>query len=153
LWLETELQLNIPSPSFISLPMRLHLSHLRFSGTLLVAYLTHYNTLSYSFRHSSASFSDSEDAGDAKNNEEVTVDLRIESELGDRERQVMKNVAKIERFLVDLIRRLVTEDLAYPNCRSIRLFRHTGGGGEQYFPGVDADLDFGQSAFSDYEID
>jgi len=46
--------------------------------------------------------------------------ISIESEIGDQGKQVLKNVGKIERFIVDQVRKVVTQHL-YPNFTVIEL--------------------------------
>ncbi|KAF9906289.1 Mitochondrial distribution and morphology protein 12 [Linnemannia zychae] len=49
---------------------------------------------------------------------------RIESQVGDEQKQaVLKNVGKIERFVVEQLRKFITEDFVYPSYHSIELQR------------------------------
>ncbi|CAG8792248.1 20951_t:CDS:2, partial [Racocetra persica] len=53
--------------------------------------------------------------------ESLLKDVQIESEIGDEEKQVLKNVGKLERFIVDQIRKLIDDDLVFPSYYSIEL--------------------------------
>jgi len=51
----------------------------------------------------------------------LVLDLKIESEIGDRQRNVLKNVGKIERFVTDKLRSFLDRDFVFPCYQSIDL--------------------------------
>jgi len=48
-------------------------------------------------------------------------DLSIESEIGDPSRQILKNVGKIERFIIDQLRTFIRDTFTLPNYCTIVL--------------------------------
>lgn len=61
-------------------------------------------------------------------------DITIESEIGDKEKQILRNVGKVEKFIVDQIRRVLVEYLLWPNYHVVDLddeglLERTNGGG------------------------
>lgn len=48
-------------------------------------------------------------------------DINIESEIGDKSRQVLKNVGKIEKFILEQVRSIVSNNMVYPNYHTVSL--------------------------------
>ncbi|KAG0340881.1 Mitochondrial distribution and morphology protein 12 [Podila humilis] len=56
--------------------------------------------------------------------ESILSNVRIESQVGDEQKQaVLKNVGKIERFVLEQMRKFITEDFVYPSYHSVKLER------------------------------
>ncbi|KAI8361954.1 hypothetical protein B0O80DRAFT_379511 [Mortierella sp. GBAus27b] len=109
---ETELLLNYPTFAFLALPVKLVITGFSLKGKLLMGYLRD---------HVNVCFLEPEDA-----NESILSDVRIESQVGDEQKQaVLKNVGKIERFVLEQLRKFITEDMVYPSYHSIELVRAT----------------------------
>ncbi|KAG0325286.1 Mitochondrial distribution and morphology protein 12 [Podila horticola] len=90
---ETELLLNYPTFAFLALPVKLVITGF--------------------------SFKEPEDP-----NESILSNVRIESQVGDEQKQaVLKNVGKIERFVLEQMRKFITEDFVYPSYHSVKLER------------------------------
>ncbi|KAJ3220510.1 Mitochondrial distribution and morphology protein 12 [Clydaea vesicula] len=106
LTITTELHINQPTPSFMVLPVTLSLTGFSFSAIAILAYLR--KRINFCFKES--------DTG-----ESLLKDINIDSEVGDTSRQVLKNVGKIERFIVEQIRKLIDEFLTFPSYHSIDL--------------------------------
>jgi distribution and morphology protein 12 len=47
--------------------------------------------------------------------------IYIESEIGQADKHVLKNVTRVERFIQDVIRRTVEEELVFPNYHTVLL--------------------------------
>ncbi|GBB84933.1 hypothetical protein RclHR1_11500008 [Rhizophagus clarus] len=105
--ISTELYMNYPSLMFMSLPVRLTITGFEFSATAVVAYLR--NRINFCFLEPK----DSE--------ESLLKEVFIESEIGDKEKQVLKNVGKLEKFIVDQLRKIIDEDFVFPSYHSIEL--------------------------------
>ena len=104
--IQAELDFNYPSSSFISLPVRLTLTGISFTGLALVAYIrnrVHFCLL------------EDEDDLDDENWEHMLRDIRLESEIGERGKGVLKNVGKVERFLLEQGRRIISEEFVFPS--------------------------------------
>ncbi|RHZ54063.1 hypothetical protein Glove_431g28 [Diversispora epigaea] len=103
----TELYMNYPSMMFMSLPIRLTITGFEFSATAVIAYLK--RRINFCFL-------------EPKNPEESLLkEVHIESEVGDKEKQVLKNIGKLERFIVDQLRKFIDEELIFPSYHSIEL--------------------------------
>ncbi|KAF9085510.1 Mitochondrial distribution and morphology protein 12 [Mortierella sp. AD031] len=109
---ETELLLNYPTYAFLTLPVKLVITGFSFKSKMLMGYLRD---------HVNITFLEPEDP-----NESILSNVRIESQVGDEQKQaVLKNVGKIERFVVEQLRKFITEDFVYPSYHSIELVRAT----------------------------
>ncbi|KAG0291110.1 Mitochondrial distribution and morphology protein 12 [Linnemannia gamsii] len=107
---ETELLLNYPTYAFLTLPVKLVITGFSFKTKMLMGYLRD---------HVNVSFLEPEDP-----NESILSNVRIESQVGDEQKQaVLKNVGKIERFVVEQLRKFITEDFVYPSYHSVELVR------------------------------
>lgn len=130
------LQVNYPSSHFISLPIKLSISDLVIHSLASVAYLE--NSIFISFLcdlndESSDYFTSSNAAGQThsskltggnfidytgtNNRERIDVikSVKIDSELGEMENNVLRNVGKVEKFLVEQLRSLIRDEIAWPN--------------------------------------
>ncbi|KAF9196918.1 Mitochondrial distribution and morphology protein 12 [Haplosporangium sp. Z 11] len=107
---ETELLLNYPTFAFLTLPVKLVITGFSFKAKVLMGYLRD---------HVNVCFLEPEDPTDS-----ILSSVRIESQVGDEQKQaVLKNVGKIERFVVEQLRKFITEDFVYPSYHSIELQR------------------------------
>ncbi len=52
---------------------------------------------------------------------DVRFDMKMESEVGNRDKHVLKNVAKIERFLCEQVQEFFRQKLVFPNYYSFYL--------------------------------
>ncbi len=125
LLLTTEILLDYPMPSFVGIPVRLSITGLSFDGVGVLANIrkkVHFCFLS------------PEDALAAVGDDEVGAEeagvrghtgklggllqeIRVESEIGQREggKQSLKNVGKVERFVLEQVRRIFEEEFVYPS--------------------------------------
>ncbi|GJE87052.1 mitochondrial distribution and morphology protein [Phanerochaete sordida] len=143
----TSLLINYPSPMFMSLPIKLSVTGLVFNGEVVVAYegerrrvhvcvvddLDPYGPLSGE-RHKRDTPSSTgtpaeqeEDAAQPKPSKPLPIGQRllpnifIESEIGQADKHVLKNVTRVERFIQDVIRKTVEEELVFPNFHTLVL--------------------------------
>ncbi|CAG8564064.1 3244_t:CDS:2, partial [Paraglomus occultum] len=101
----TELRMNYPSSMFMSLPVRLSITGFSFHATAVIAYLQ--RRVNFCFLEPKTP------------NESLLKDVHIESEVGNKEKQVLKNVGKVERFIVDQLRNVIDEEFVFPSYFSI----------------------------------
>lgn len=134
LTMTAEVFLDYPMPSFVGIPLTINITGLTFDGVGIVAYLK---------RRANICFLAPEDADalvgaqavDLSSPDETPVapltqeqtasrkvgglieDIKIESEMGELEggKQVLKNVGKIEKFLLEEIRRVFEDEFVYPS--------------------------------------
>ncbi|KAI0277725.1 hypothetical protein BGY98DRAFT_1160146 [Russula aff. rugulosa BPL654] len=140
LTLTTSLRINYPSPLFMSLPIKLSVTGLVFDGELAVAYeggrrvhlcvLDGLDPYGPSAKRASGSQgstpSDPEgDDGHAAKplpvGQRLLPEIFIESELGQADKHVLKNVTRVEKFIQDVIRKTIEEELVFPNFHTLVL--------------------------------
>lgn len=152
--LTTSLLINYPSPMFMSLPIKLSVTGLIFTGELAVAYegarrrvhicilddLDPYGPAAAGDRPKrnpnpldSASSTppeldeDSPQTGADKGRsvkplpvgQRLLPSIYIESEIGQTDKHVLKNVTRVERFIQDVMRKTVEEELVFPNFHTL----------------------------------
>lgn len=133
--LTTSLLINYPSPMFMSLPIKLSVTGLLFNGELAVAYegdrrrvhlciLDGADPYGPAARRDSGSETPEEGSSPADEEPEarsrpigqrLLPNIYIESELGQADKHVLKNVTRVERFIQDVIRKTVEDELVFPN--------------------------------------
>ena len=133
--LTVEILLDYPMPSFVGIPLKLQITGLTFDGVALLAYLRQLEKSTVNF-----CFLGAEDAkalvggdikGDRGNEEEgkrekhhpgdtlggLLREIRVESEIGRQEngKQVLKNVGKVEKFVLEQVRRIFEDEFVWPS--------------------------------------
>ncbi|KAG6840966.1 hypothetical protein C0991_002948 [Blastosporella zonata] len=142
--LTTSLLINYPSPMFMSLPIKLSITGLVFNGELALAYegerrrvhicilddLDPYGPAGVRPKRDSITstppeLDDESPATSARPSKPLPVGQRllpsiyIESEIGQADKHVLKNVTRVERFIQDVIRKTVEEELVFPNFHTL----------------------------------
>ncbi|CAG8362694.1 unnamed protein product [Penicillium salamii] len=134
--LTAEILLDYPMPSFVGLPLKLNVTGITFDGVAVVAYIR--KRVNFCFlsaedadallgsEQSQGSQNPSEDGRpktgeqkekDPKRQGGLLQEIRVDSEIGRKEdgKQVLKNVGKVERFVLAQVRRIFEEELVYPS--------------------------------------
>ncbi|RCK65522.1 Mitochondrial distribution and morphology protein 12 [Candida viswanathii] len=123
------LLVNYPSPNFISLPIKLHITDIEIHSIATVAYLKKSVFLSFlcdvndetipEFNNNSQSTGENFIEYYANNNNRERIDIikriKIESEIGEIESNILRNVGKVEKFLVEQLRNILREEIAWPS--------------------------------------
>lgn len=118
--LATTLLVNYPSPLFMSLPLRLNLTALDFAADWIIAvqpslrrmHLTMTAAPELSEEHVPNSFSSARPGPAAS----ILRDLRCDpSEVGEADKHVLRNVGKVEKFVLELVRGLLESEIVWPN--------------------------------------
>lgn len=126
--LTAEILLDYPMPSFVGIPLQLSITGITFDGTAVLAYIR--NRMHFCFL-------DPEDAetlvGDASSHEQkqgansrdrpnlsadaLIKDIHIETEIGRQEsgKQGLKNVGKVEKFVLEQIRKIFDDEFVFPS--------------------------------------
>jgi mitochondrial distribution and morphology protein 12 len=129
--LTAEILLDYPMPSFVGIPLKLSITGMTFDGVAIVAYIR---------KRMHFCFLDPEDAetlvGDHVTRDEASQnpthrpnhtklspevgllkEIHIESEIGRQEsgKQVLKNVGKVEKFVLEQVRRIFEEEFVFPS--------------------------------------
>ncbi|KAJ1955275.1 Mitochondrial distribution and morphology protein 12 [Dispira parvispora] len=105
--IKTSLRINYPSPAFIELPVVLKMTGFDFSASVIIAFLK--NRINFCFM-------EPEDPSQS-----LLSGLYIRSEIGDQHKHILKNVEKIEHFVVGQLRKVLDHDLIFPSYHSIEL--------------------------------
>ncbi|KAG4422407.1 Mitochondrial distribution and morphology protein 12 [Cadophora malorum] len=119
--LTAEILLDYPMPSFVGIPVKLNITGLSFDGVAVLAYIR---------KRAHFCFLSPEDAYAAIGGENEDVhspngmkmggllhEIKVESEIGQREngKQVLKNVGKVEKFVLEQVRRIFEDEFVYPS--------------------------------------
>ena len=133
--LTAEILLDYPMPSFVGIPLKLNITGLSFDGVALIAYLSkraHFcflgqedaeallNTDTLGYRNGP---DEQRGKGTAKQSNQgdrlggLLREIRVESEIGQKEsgKQVLKNVGKVEKFVLEQVRRIFEDEFVYPS--------------------------------------
>ncbi|KAI0672810.1 mitochondrial distribution and morphology protein 12 [Trametes maxima] len=132
--LTTSLLINYPSPMFMSLPIKLSVTGLLFNGEVVVAYEGERKRV-HLCRDTPSSGGTPTEADDevpvsaagSRSGKPLPIGQRllptifIESEIGQADKHVLKNVTRVERFIQDVIRKTIEEELVFPNFQTVVL--------------------------------
>ncbi|KAI1405458.1 hypothetical protein F4819DRAFT_425425 [Hypoxylon fuscum] len=140
LMLTAEILLDYPMPSFVGIPVKLNITGLTFDGVGVVAYIrkrVHFCFLSPEDALAAVGRDDEDEGeGEGGGNQgpigggggggarphkgrlgSLLQEVRVESEIGQREgtKQSLKNVGKVEKFVLEQVRRIFEEEFVYPS--------------------------------------
>ncbi|KAF3481276.1 mitochondrial distribution and morphology protein 12 [Arthroderma uncinatum] len=136
-----QILLDYPMPSFVGLPLKLNITGFTFDGVAVVAYIrkrVHVCFLSPEdadtllgaddkmaatedyhdhHGHHPGRQSNGSTTGSRRSNDSLLREIRVESEIGRKEngKQVLKNVGKVEKFVLEQVRRIFEEEFVYPS--------------------------------------
>ncbi|KAK4228516.1 hypothetical protein QBC38DRAFT_474593 [Podospora fimiseda] len=129
LLLTADILLDYPMPSFVGIPVRLSITGLTFDGVGVLANIrkrVHFCFLSPEDAVAAVGSDGQQnqgggnvEAGGGANTKlgGLLQEIRVESEIGQREsgKQSLKNVGKVERFVLEQVRRIFEEEFVYPS--------------------------------------
>ena len=125
-----EVVLDYPMPSFVGIPLKLNITGLTFNGVGVLAYISGRAHLCFLSPEDAEALVGSEGApvspdehttsGSSTQPSKVgglLEEIKIESEMGETEegKQVLKNVGKIEKFILEQVQRIFEEEFVYPS--------------------------------------
>jgi len=136
--LTAEILLDYPMPSFVGIPLKLQITGLSFDGVALLAYLTEREKKTVNFCFLGAEDAEVLVGGGANGNGQadgeedrarhgreegegklggLLREIRVESEIGRQEngKQVLKNVGKVEKFVLEQVRRIFEDEFVWPS--------------------------------------
>ncbi|KAI8098674.1 uncharacterized protein BX664DRAFT_319321 [Halteromyces radiatus] len=117
----TELRMNYPSMVFMSLPIQLCVRSVEFEATAVVAYIQSMKRVCVSMLEADDEEIVSIRGKNAVGLESLLRQVQIESVVGDKQKHVLKNVGKIERFIVDQLRKILDDELVFPSYQCVEL--------------------------------
>ena len=123
LMLTAVILLDYPMPSFVGIPVKLNITGLTFDGIGVLAYIrkkVHFCFLSPEDALAAVGPDDDDrDGSDGRKGKfgGLLQEVKVESEIGEREagRQSLKNVGKVERFVLEQVRRIFEDEFVYPS--------------------------------------
>ncbi|KAM5440488.1 Mitochondrial distribution and morphology protein 12 [Microsporum canis] len=134
-----QILLDYPMPSFVGLPLKLNITGFTFDGVAVVAYIRKRihvcflspedadtllgaddkmaSTEGYHDHHNHHHSGNTNTTGSRRSNDSLLREIRVESEIGRKEsgKQVLKNVGKVEKFVLEQVRRIFEEEFVYPS--------------------------------------
>ncbi|MCJ1302112.1 Mitochondrial distribution and morphology protein 12 [Hypocenomyce scalaris] len=136
--LTAEILLDYPMPSFVAIPLKLNITGLSFDGVALIAYLRKRAHFCFLGPEDAEALVGAEGLQDDRTKEGGPSDLqrgrasghgkqggiggllkeiKVESEIGQKEggKQVLKNVGKVEKFVLEQVRRIFEDEFVYPS--------------------------------------
>lgn len=130
--LTAEILLDYPMPSFVGIPLKLNITGLTFDGVGVLAHIrkrVHFCFLGPDDAIAAVSPDEEEkedkaSAGDASKHEHhkprfggLLQEIRVESEIGEQQsgKQSLKNIGKVEKFVLEQVRRIFEEEFVYPS--------------------------------------
>jgi distribution and morphology protein 12 len=114
LTLLTSLTVHYPASVFMSLPLKLSITGLQLAADIIVAFDGEKNRVHLTIL----------DEGDEEGvpvGMRLLPEMRIDSEIGHSDAHVLRNVGKIERFIADVMRKTLVDELVFPNFHTIAL--------------------------------
>ncbi|KAI5467532.1 hypothetical protein BGZ63DRAFT_399100 [Mariannaea sp. PMI_226] len=127
--LTAEILLDYPMPSFVGIPLKLNITGMSFDGVGVLAHIrkrVHFCFLSPEDALAAVGPDEGDDDGnDAPTRHQhsktrfggLLQEIKVESEIGERDgrKQSLKNVGKVERFVLEQVRRIFEEEFVYPS--------------------------------------
>ncbi|KAI4161175.1 MAG: hypothetical protein LQ342_005070 [Letrouitia transgressa] len=122
-----EILLDYPMTSFVGIPLKLNITGLSFDGVAIVAYLrkrAHFAFLGPEDARTLVGGESRGDDGEGSGVSEAVTNLggllreiQVESEIGKKDggKQVLKNVGKVEKFVLEQVRRIFEEEFVWPS--------------------------------------
>ena len=114
-------------PSFVNIPLKLNITGLTFDGIAILAYIHKHAHFCFLSPEDAAAFvhddggnlptSSGDDLQSAKTFAGLLQEIKVESEIGQKEngRQVLKNVGKVEKFVLQQVRRIFEDEFVFPS--------------------------------------
>ncbi|KAI9475958.1 MAG: hypothetical protein EXX96DRAFT_575259 [Benjaminiella poitrasii] len=119
--LMTELRMNYPSMMFMSLPINLRVRSVEFEATAVVAYIQSMSRVCISMLEPEENTLQPNARGKDIGMDSLLRNVHIETVVGDEQKQVLKNVGKIEKFIVEQLRKILDDELVFPSYQLIQL--------------------------------
>lgn len=120
--IQADLLLNYPSPGFIKLPVKLKIVDLGIHTLSVIAHVNQQVFISFLCDVNDEDFDDILKNPTASRGKRIDIirSMRIENEIGDDlDGSVLRNVGKVEKFLVEMMRGLLRDELGWPGWISL----------------------------------
>jgi distribution and morphology protein 12 len=115
LTLLTSLTVRYPASVFMSLPLKLSITGLQLAADIVIAFDGEKNRVHLTI------LDDDDGTSGVPVGQRLLPEMRIDSEIGHSDAHVLRNVGKIERFIADVVRKTLVDELVFPNYHTIAL--------------------------------
>lgn len=126
LTLAADILLDYPMPSFVGIPLQLKVTGMTFDGIAILAYIkkkAHFCFLSPEDADAlvgevNSNSDDEETSHSAEPHKPIGKlfeQIRVESEIGNKGSGNLRNVSKVEKFILEQVRRMFESELVYPS--------------------------------------
>lgn len=117
--LTAEILLDYPMPSFVGIPVKLNITGLSFDGVAVLAYIrkrAHFCFLSPEDAYAAIGQDENDRGRDiGMKVGSLLNEIKVESEIGQGEKGPLKNVGKVEKFVLEQVRRIFEDEFVYPS--------------------------------------
>ncbi len=131
--LTADILIDYPMPSFVGIPLKLNVTGMTFDGVAIVAYIktkAHFCFLSpedadaliggdvdLDMTVDERQLDGQQSSGSRRAVGGLFEEIKVESEIGQRMngKQVLKNVGKVEKFVLEQVRRIFEDEFVYPS--------------------------------------
>ena len=121
--LTAEILLDYPMPSFVGIPLKLNVTGMAFDGVALLAYLKKKAHFCFLGQQDAEILVGAQNALDGPPRDlsdkigGLLREIRVETEIGQKDggKQVLKNVGKVEKFVLEQVRRIFEDEFVYPS--------------------------------------
>ncbi|OLN81781.1 Mitochondrial distribution and morphology protein 12 [Colletotrichum chlorophyti] len=118
--LTAEILLDYPMPSFVGIPVQLSVTGLTFDGVGVMAHIRKRVQFCFLSPEDAVTAVGADDAGPSEPGKRfggLLQEIQVESEIGLRDggKQSLKNVGKVERFVLEQVRRIFENEFVYPS--------------------------------------
>lgn len=121
--LTAEILLDYPMPSFVGIPVKLNITGLSFDGVAVLAYIRKRAHFCFLSPEDAVAAIGAEGPDEREGHSGgmkmggLLHEIKVESEIGQREngKQVLKNVGKVEKFVLEQVRRIFEDEFVYPS--------------------------------------
>ncbi|KAK2743793.1 Mitochondrial distribution and morphology protein 12 [Myotisia sp. PD_48] len=132
--LTAQILLDYPMPNFVGLPLKLNITGFTFDGVAVIAHIRRRVNLCFLSSEDADTLLGADEKGvdedtlkeqtgnsnhgsSRRRNDSLLREIRVESEIGRMEngKQVLKNVGKVEKFILEQVRRIFEEEFVYPS--------------------------------------
>jgi distribution and morphology protein 12 len=109
--------LDYPMPSFVGIPIKLNITGLSFDGVAVLAFIRRKNVHFCFLAPEDAAGMGIGGGGEKAGGGGLLREIKVESEIGQREggKQSLKNVGKVEKFVLEQVRKIFEEEFVYPS--------------------------------------
>ncbi|KAF2232436.1 hypothetical protein EV356DRAFT_517382 [Viridothelium virens] len=122
--LTAEILLDYPMPSFVGIPLKLNITGITFDGVAILAYIRNRCHFCFLPQGDAEMLLGNDGKGPSKEGESehewnlgLLQEIKVESEIGERGdgKQSLKNVGKVEKFVLEQVRRIFEDEFVYPS--------------------------------------